>query len=80
MARPERAVARESPRAMRRLTLLCLITGCASPGIPPGAPPDEAAPRVLKVTPDSGTVSARVGAVRFLFSEVVSERPSGASD
>lgn len=80
MAHPERAAARESARAMRRLTLLCVLAGCATPGMPPGAPPDEAAPRVLKVTPDSGTVNARVGGIRFLFSEVVSERPAGASD
>lgn len=80
MAHPERAVARESTRAMRRLTLLSLLVACASPGIPPGAPPDETPPRVLKVTPDSGTVSARIGGVRFLFSEVVSERPLGATD
>jgi hypothetical protein len=35
---------------------------------------------LLKVTPDSGTVNARVGGVQFLFSEVVSERPQGATD
>jgi hypothetical protein len=65
---------------MRRLTLLGLLAACASPGLPPGAPPDSSAPRVLKVTPDSGAVNARVGGVQFLFSEVVSERPQGAPD
>ncbi len=80
MAHPERAVACESARTMRRLTLLCLLAACASPGLPPGAPPDEAAPRVLKITPDSGTVNARVAGIQFLFSEVVAERPQGASD
>ncbi|MGQ0641197.1 MAG: Ig-like domain-containing protein [Gemmatimonadaceae bacterium] len=65
---------------MRHLTLLFALAACASPGIPPGAPPDSTAPRVLKVTPDSGTLSARAGGVQFLFSEVVSERPQGASD
>ncbi len=65
---------------MRRLTLLLLVAACASPGLPPGAPPDSTAPRLLKVTPDSGVVNARVGGVQFLFSEVVSERPQGATD
>jgi hypothetical protein len=32
------------------------------------------------VTPDSGTRNARVDGVQFLFSEVVSEQPRGASD
>jgi len=65
---------------MRRLTLLFALGACASPGLPPGAPPDSTAPRLLKVTPDSGTVNARVGGVQFLFSEVVNERPAGATD
>jgi hypothetical protein len=65
---------------MWRLTLLLALAACASPGIPPGAPPDSAAPRVLKVTPDSGTRSARVDGIQFLFSEVVSEQPRGAGD
>ncbi|MGH7713461.1 MAG: Ig-like domain-containing protein [Gemmatimonadaceae bacterium] len=65
---------------MRRLTLVSLLAACASPGMPPGAPPDSTAPRILKVTPDSGIVNARVGGVQFLFSEVVGERPQGAPD
>lgn len=65
---------------MRRLTLTLALAACASPGLPPGAPPDSAAPRVLKVTPDSGTRNARVDGIQFLFSEVVSEQPRGAGD
>src|SRR5574341_269168 len=66
---------------MWRLTPVCILAiACASPGMPPGAPPDSAAPRVLKVTPDSGTRNARVDGIQFLFSEVVSESPRGASD
>lgn len=65
---------------MWRLTLVCLLAACASPGMPPGAPPDSTAPRVLKVTPDSGTRNARVDGIQFLFSEVVSEQPRGATD
>ncbi|MEW5919187.1 MAG: Ig-like domain-containing protein, partial [Gemmatimonadota bacterium] len=80
MAQSQRATAREGERAVRRLTLLVLLGACASPGMPPGAPPDSTAPRLLKVTPDSGAVNARVDGVAFLFSEVVSERPQGAQD
>ena len=80
MAHTERAAACESALAMWRLTLLLVLAACASPGIPPGAPPDSAAPRVLKVTPDSGTRNARVDGISFLFSEVVSEQPRDAAD
>ncbi|MGQ0539755.1 MAG: Ig-like domain-containing protein [Gemmatimonadaceae bacterium] len=71
---------------MRRLTslpaaaALLAVGACASPGVPPGAPPDELAPRLLKVSPESGTVAARLREMQFLFSEVVSERPQGAAD
>ena len=80
MAHTERAATCESALTMWRLTLLLILAACASPGIPPGAPPDSAAPRVLKVTPDSGTRNARVDGIQFLFSEVVSEQPRGAAD
>ncbi len=65
---------------MWRLAIVLALAACASPGLPPGAPPDSAAPRVLKITPDSGTRNARVDGIQFLFSEVVSEQPRGAAD
>lgn len=69
----------------RRIAALgCLVAvatalawGCASPGMPPGGPPDEAAPAVLRVTPESGTVNVRASSVLFRFDEVVSERAGG---
>jgi hypothetical protein len=49
--------------------------GCASPGMPPGGPPDAAAPQIVAVVPDSGTVGVSPKEVIFRFDEVVSERP-----
>jgi Bacterial Ig-like domain len=61
---------------LRRLIAVALLgLACASPGLPPGGPPDVAAPQLLKVTPDSGTVGVRPKEVLFKFDEVVAERP-----
>jgi hypothetical protein len=65
---------------LRRLTaaaLLCL--GCASPGMPPGGPPDAAAPQIVSIIPDSAAVGISPREVIFRFDEVVSERPQGAT-
>ena len=43
--------------------------------MPPGGPPDVAAPQLLSITPDSGTVGVRPKEVVFRFDEVVAERP-----
>ena len=65
---------------MRRLTAaLLLALGCASPGMPPGGPPDVAAPQILAIVPDTGTVGTAPKEVIFRFDEVVSERPAGAT-
>ncbi|MDQ6769396.1 MAG: Ig-like domain-containing protein [Gemmatimonadota bacterium] len=48
---------------------------CASPGMPPGGPPDAVAPQILSISPDSGTVGVKPKQVIFRFDEVVSERP-----
>lgn len=53
--------------------------GCASPGMPPGGPPDAAAPQIVAIIPDSGTVGVSPKAVIFRFDEVVSERPPSAT-
>ncbi|HYU51405.1 MAG TPA: Ig-like domain-containing protein [Gemmatimonadaceae bacterium] len=61
---------------MRRLIAVALLgLGCASPGMPPGGPPDVAAPQIVAITPDSGTLGVKPGEVVFQFDEVVSERP-----
>ena len=65
---------------LRRLIAVALLgSGCASPGMPPGGPPDAAAPQIVAITPDSGTVGVRPREVLFQFDEVVSERPPGAT-
>ncbi|HZF67560.1 MAG TPA: Ig-like domain-containing protein [Gemmatirosa sp.] len=55
------------------------VQACASPGVPPGGPPDVAPPRLVRVSPDTGAVNARPRAVVFVFDEVVSESPRGGS-
>lgn len=62
---------------MTAAALLCL--GCASPGMPPGGPPDAAAPQIVAIIPDSGKVGVSPKEVIFRFDEVVSERPQGAA-
>ena len=65
---------------MRRLIAVALLgLACASPGLPPGGPPDVAAPQLLAVTPDSGTVRVRPKEVLFRFDEVVAERPASVT-
>ncbi|HEY1951894.1 MAG TPA: Ig-like domain-containing domain [Gemmatimonadaceae bacterium] len=65
---------------MRRLSAVALLgLACASPGMPPGGPPDVAAPQIVEIIPDSGKVGVRPKEVLFRFDEVVSERPSGAA-
>ena len=64
----------ESP--LRRLIAAVLFgLGCASPGMPPGGPPDAAAPQILAIIPDSGSVGVKLKEVVFRFDEVVAERP-----
>lgn len=65
---------------MRRLIAVALLgLGCASPGMPPGGPPDAAAPEIVGITPDSGRVGIKPKEVLFHFDEVVTERPPGAT-
>lgn len=53
------------------------LAACASPGVPPGGPPDAAAPRLVGVAPESGRVGVSPRAAVFRFDEVVAERPPG---
>jgi len=57
-----------------------LAMACASPGVPPGGPPDVAAPEVIAVAPDSGRTGITPREVIFRFNEVVSERPPGVTN
>jgi len=61
---------------LRRLIAAALFPlACASPGIPPGGPPDKVAPQIVEITPDSGSVGVKPKEVLFRFDEVVAERP-----
>jgi hypothetical protein len=66
------------PAALLAIAAAVGYAGCASQGMPPGGPPDTAAPTLAKVLPESGTLSVTPRAVEFQFNEVVSERPRGA--
>ena len=67
---------RKGESALRRLIAVALLgLACASPGMPPGGPPDVAAPQLLAITPDSGALGVKPKEVLFQFDEVVSERP-----
>ena len=80
MDQAARAAGRKSEGALRRLTAAALLgLGCASPGMPPGGPPDAAAPQIVAIIPDSGTVGRSPKEVLFRFDEVVSERPQSAT-
>ena len=80
MDQAQRAARRKGEGALRRLTAAALLcVGCASPGMPPGGPPDIAAPQLIAIVPDSGTLGVSPKEMIFRFDEVVSERPSGAT-
>src|ERR1700737_1375693 len=55
------------------------LGGCASPGMPPGGPPDTAPPKIVSIIPDSGSVGVKPKEVIFKFDEVVAERPPSAT-
>lgn len=61
------------------LAVLVTVAACASPGVPPGGPPDVAAPQIVRIAPDSGRAGVTPREVIFRFDETVSERPTGAA-
>lgn len=64
----------------RALRFACLsLAACASPGTPPGGPVDTEAPKILRISPDSGATGATPRNMVIRFDEVVSERPTGAA-
>lgn len=50
------------------------VIACASPGTPPGGPPDKVAPQLVSVRPDTNSLNVRARSVLFQFDEVVNER------
>jgi len=47
--------------------------------MPPGGPPDLAAPQLMSISPDSGSLGYRGKEVIFHFDEVVAERPPSST-
>jgi hypothetical protein len=47
--------------------------------MPPGGPPDSAAPQIVAIVPDSGALGSSPKEVIFRFDEVVAERPPAAT-
>jgi hypothetical protein len=76
MDQAARPAFRKSDSALRRL-IAAVVFGlaCASPGMPPGGPPDKVAPKIVSITPDSGSVGVKPKEVLFRFDEVVAEKP-----
>ena len=67
-------VASRSRTALTAATLVAL-GACASPGMPPGGPPDSDVPALVRIVPDSNATNVRSDVVRLHFDEVISERP-----
>jgi hypothetical protein len=67
----------------RKLTAAIVLSGgvaCASASPPPGGAEDRAAPRLLRVTPDTNAVNFRERNVVFQFDETINDRGSGAQE
>lgn len=75
-----RAVARtalaRTALARVAVALGALGVACASPGVPPGGPPDKEPPALLGVTPETSSVNVKARSVVFRFDEVINERSS----
>jgi hypothetical protein len=71
--------ARRRARALvAGLLAFATIAACAQPGMPPGGPPDDAAPVLVAISPESGAVNVRATSVLLRFDEVVSERSTAS--
>ena len=62
-------------RGAWRACLTALVVACASPGTPPGGPPDPETPKIVRITPDTNAVNVRGDVAVIHFDEVISERP-----
>src|SRR6185503_835961 len=68
-------------RVTRHASLVTMLLACATVQDPPGGPPGFAAPLLLSVTPDSGSVLRDLKkASVFQFNEVIDERPGVTLD
>lgn len=69
---------------MRRSLIAAVVAGgalaCAAATPPPGGPEDHAAPRLVRVTPDTNAVNVSASNVSFYFDETINDRGSGAQE
>jgi len=61
---------------VRRLIVLVAVVGCAQVGAPPGGPPDNSPPHLLRISPDTNALNVRPRSVELRFDEVINERPA----
>jgi hypothetical protein len=67
---------RQGLRLALAMTLFSGIgVACASPGLPPGGPPDPDTPKIVRITPDTNAVNVQAKSAFIHFDEVISERP-----
>lgn len=56
-----------------------IVVACASPGLPPGGPPDPETPIIVRITPDTNAVNVQAKSAVIHFDEVISEQPGSGS-
>ncbi len=61
--------------AMAMTLVSGIVAACASPGLPPGGPPDPETPLIVRISPDTNAVNVQAKSALIHFDEVISERP-----
>ncbi|AHG90530.1 hypothetical protein J421_2993 [Gemmatirosa kalamazoonensis] len=74
-----RGVVRRLAAVASVAALALAASRCASPGIPPGGPPDDSPPQLLRISPESGATNVHPREFELEFDEVVAEVPTGAN-
>lgn len=59
------------------ITLVVVLTACASASPPPGGPEDKAPPKLVHVTPDTNAVNVHDENASFQFDETINDRGTG---
>lgn len=73
--------ARQGSRLALTIALVGAIgAACASPGLPPGGPPDPETPKIVRITPDTNAVNVEAKSAFIFFDEVISERPGSGGN
>lgn len=70
-------IRRRSALAVAFGAVLGIGTACANQAVPPGGPPDNAPPLIVRITPDTNSVGGVPKTVELRFDEVIAEAPRG---